>query len=43
MNIGEDFEGYINKLYVNFIPYALTIDNKVTAIFIIYVMYNTTS
>lgn len=29
MNIGEDFEGYIEQLNVNFIPYALTINNKV--------------
>jgi hypothetical protein len=32
MNIGEEFEGYIEKLYVNFLPYALTINNKVTTI-----------
>ncbi|XP_050528752.1 uncharacterized protein LOC126898582 [Daktulosphaira vitifoliae] len=25
MNIGEGFEGYIEKLYVNFIPFALSI------------------
>lgn len=29
MNIGGDFEGYIEKLNVNFISYALTINNKV--------------
>lgn len=33
MNIGEIFEGYIEKLNVNFIPYALTINDKVTTIF----------
>lgn len=36
MNIGEDFEGYIEKLYVNFVPYALTINNKVPNRHIIY-------
>lgn len=39
MNIGEDFEGYIDKLYVNCIPYALTIGNKVTGILIISIIY----
>lgn len=33
MNIGEDFEGYIEKLCVNFLPYALTMDMKVTLMF----------
>jgi len=32
MNIGENFEGYIEKLYVNFIPHALTINNKVRTV-----------
>lgn len=32
MNIGEEFEGYIEKLFVNFLPYALSINNKVNAI-----------
>jgi hypothetical protein len=27
--IGEDFEGYIKKFDVNFIPYALSINDKV--------------
>lgn len=29
MIIGEDFEGYIKKFDVNFMPYALTINEKV--------------
>lgn len=33
MNVGESFEGYIEKLNVNFMSYALTINDKVTTIF----------
>lgn len=33
MNIGENFEGLIEKLHVNFIPYALTINNEVKEIY----------
>lgn len=29
MIIGEDFEGYIKNVDVNFMPYALTINEKV--------------
>lgn len=30
MNVGEYFEGYIEKLMINFVPYALTVNNKVS-------------
>lgn len=28
MNVGEDFEGYIEKLQVNFVPYTLTMEDN---------------
>lgn len=30
MNIGEGFEGYIEKLNVNFIPFALSTNDQVS-------------
>lgn len=30
MKIGEDFEGYIERLSVNFVPYALALNQKVS-------------
>ncbi|XP_025406324.1 uncharacterized protein LOC112680444 [Sipha flava] len=41
MNIGEEFEGYIEKLYVNFLPYALTINNKFSDMYSPYATFNT--
>jgi len=37
MIVGEGFEGYIKKLDVNFMPYALTINQKVHKYLYIYI------
>lgn len=39
MIIGEDFEGYIKKFDVNFMPYALTINEKVHKYIYIYLYH----
>ncbi|XP_025192604.1 uncharacterized protein LOC112592664 [Melanaphis sacchari] len=42
MIIGEDFEGYIKKFDVNFIPYALTINDKFSdTMYLPYTTFNT--
>ncbi|XP_050060956.1 uncharacterized protein LOC114129897 isoform X2 [Aphis gossypii] len=42
MIIGEDFEGYIKKFDVNFMPYALTINEKLSdTMYIPYTTFNT--
>jgi len=40
-SIGEDFEGYIKKLDVNFVHYALTINDKVYLIYITPIHFST--
>jgi len=39
MIIGEDFEGYIKKFDVNFMPYALNINKKVHKYIYIYLYH----